>query len=118
MIRKPPVSGKKARRGAPSPEPLAIPEAPRYLLRLYVAGLTAHSTMALANLKAVCESHLKGRYDLEVCDIYQQPELARREQVVAVPTLIRRLPPPVRRVIGDMSREDRVLIGLDILPEA
>ncbi|MFN7934872.1 MAG: circadian clock KaiB family protein [Bryobacteraceae bacterium] len=86
------------------------------MLRLYVAGLTSRSTAALANLKAVCEAHLKGRYELEVCDIYQQPELAQREQVVAVPMLIRRLPPPVRRVIGDLSREDRILIGLDITP--
>ncbi|MBK7927582.1 MAG: circadian clock KaiB family protein [Bryobacterales bacterium] len=117
MTRKSPAAGKKARCAAPLPEPPETPQVHRYLLRLYVAGLTARSTTALANLKTVCESHLKGRYELEVCDIYQQPELARREQVVAVPTLIRRLPPPVRRVIGDMSREDRVLIGLDILPE-
>lgn len=118
MSTKPAASGKRARRGTRGQGEAADPPAPHYVLRLYVAGLTARSTTAVANLKAVCESHLKGRYELEVCDIYQQPELAQREQVVAVPTLIRRLPPPVRRVIGDMSREDRVLVGLDISPVA
>ncbi|MBS1824472.1 MAG: circadian clock KaiB family protein [Acidobacteria bacterium] len=111
MKRKPAVAGKRVREDGGEPDL-------RYFLRLYVAGPSARSTAAVANLKAVCESHLKGRYELEVCDIYQQPELAQMEQVVAVPTLIRRLPPPVRRVIGDLSREDRVLVGLDLIAGA
>jgi circadian clock protein KaiB len=85
-------------------------------LRLYIAGVTARSTSAITNLKAICEEHLKGRYELDVVDIYQQPSLARRAQIVAAPTLIRRLPPPLRRIVGDMSHKDRVLVGLDLLP--
>lgn len=90
----------------------------RYLLRLYVAGFTARSTTAISNLKAICEEHLKGRYQLDVVDIYQQPSLARQAQITAAPTLIRRLPKPLRQIVGDMSRKDRVLIGLDLLPQA
>ena len=90
----------------------------RYLLRLYVAGVSVRSTMAIANLKAICEEHLKGWYELEVVDIYQQPALASRAQITAVPTLIRRLPLPLRHIVGDMSRKDRVLMGLDLLPKA
>ena len=89
---------------------------PRYLLRLYVAGFTSRSTTAIANLKAICEEHLQGRYELDVVDIYQQPQLARRAQIVAAPTLIRNLPPPLRRIVGDMSQTQRVLVGLDLLP--
>jgi circadian clock protein KaiB len=90
----------------------------RFLLRLYVAGVSVRSTIAIANLKAICEEHLKGRYELEVVDIYQQPELASQAQIVAAPTLIRRLPLPLRHIVGDMSRKDRVLMGLDLLPRA
>jgi circadian clock protein KaiB len=86
----------------------------RYLLRLYVAGTTPRSTMAIANLKGICEEHLADRYDLEVIDIYQQPALGKGEQIIAVPTLIKKLPPPVRKLIGDMSDMDKVLFGLDI----
>ena len=85
-----------------------------YVLRLYVTGLTPRSTQAIATIKAICEEHLTGRYDLEVIDIYQQPALARDEQIVAVPTLIRKLPLPLRRLIGDLSDRDRVLLGLDL----
>lgn len=92
-----------------------LPE-PRYLLRLYVAGFTSRSTTAIANLKAICEEHLKGRYELDVVDIYQQPQLARRAQIVAAPTLIRKLPQPLRRIVGDMSHTQRVLVGLDLVP--
>lgn len=88
----------------------------RYHLRLYVAGFTTRSTTAIANLKAICEEHLKGRYELDVVDIYQQPQLARREQIVAAPTLVRRVPAPLRRIVGDMSQTNRVLVGLDLLP--
>ena len=86
----------------------------RYLLRLYVAGTTPRSAQAIANLKEICEEHLAGRYDLEVIDVYQQPVLGKGEQIIAAPTLIKKLPPPVRKLIGDMSDREKVLIGLDI----
>lgn len=95
---------------------IVAPE-PKYLLRLYVAGVTARSSIAISNLKSICEEHLKGRYELDVVDIYQQPALAMKAQITAVPTLIRRLPPPLRRIVGDMSRKDRVLVGLDMLEQ-
>lgn len=95
----------------------AVPLAPeRYILKLYVTGLTTRSARAIENLRAFCEKHLAGRYELQVIDVYQQPELTRSEQVVAIPTLIKKLPLPLRRLIGDMSDEERVLVGLDILP--
>jgi circadian clock protein KaiB len=87
---------------------------PAFVLRLYVAGTSARSTRAIIELKEFCETHLKDRYHLEVVDIYQQPELAKDEQIIAVPTLIRRLPLPLRRLIGDLSNEERVLVGLDL----
>lgn len=91
-------------------------EGRRYMLHLYIAGLTDRSATAVSNLKAICESHLKGRYELEVVDIYQQPGLAQAEDVTAVPMVVRRLPPPLRRIIGDLSKEERVLVGLGITP--
>jgi circadian clock protein KaiB len=93
---------------------LAKPAAPQYVLRLYVAGVTRRSARAIANIKEICEQYLKGRYQLEVIDLYQQPLLAKGDQIVAVPTLIKKLPPPLRRIIGDLSERDRVLIGLDL----
>ena len=86
----------------------------KYLLRLYISGSTAKSTQAVENIKRVCEEHLKNRYDLEVIDIYQQPQLARGEQIVVVPTLIKRLPRPLRRLIGDMSNQEKMLLGLGL----
>lgn len=86
----------------------------RYVLRLYITGMTRRSMQAVANLKAVCEEYLIGRYDLEVIDIYQQPLLAKGDQIVATPTLIKKLPVPVRRMVGDLSQQERVLVGLDI----
>jgi circadian clock protein KaiB len=86
----------------------------RYVLQLFVAGRTPKSLDAIANIKRACEVDLKGRYVLEVIDLYQQPELADDEQIIAVPTLIRKLPAPLRRVIGDMSNTERVLVGLDL----
>jgi circadian clock protein KaiB len=86
----------------------------KYLLRLYVSGSTLKSSRAVENIKRVCEKHLKNRYDLEVIDIYQQAKLARDQQIVAVPTLIKRLPLPLRRLIGDMSNQEKVLFGLDL----
>jgi circadian clock protein KaiB len=91
-------------------------DARKYILRLYVTGMTARSARTIQTLQTFCEKHLAGRYELQVIDVYQQPELARTEQIVAVPTLIKKLPLPLRRLIGDMSDEARVLVGLDILP--
>jgi circadian clock protein KaiB len=88
--------------------------AERYVLRLYVTGMTPRSTRAVANVRDICETHLQGRYDLEVIDIYQQPVLAKGEQIIAAPTLIRKLPLPLRRIIGDLSSTERVLVGLDL----
>ena len=86
----------------------------KYVLRLYVSGATSKSALAVENIKRICEQHLKNRYDLEVIDIYQQPNLAREEQIVAVPTIIKRSPPPPRRLIGDLSNLRKVLFGLDL----
>jgi len=88
----------------------------RYVLRLYVVGATAGSQRAISNLREICESELAGRYELEVIDIYQQPTLGAGEQIVAAPTLIKELPLPVRRLVGDLSDRDRVLLGLDLRP--
>ena len=94
---------------------LAKPNKPtRYELRLYVAGMTPRSTRAIANIKEICEEHLKGHYDLQVIDLYQQPALAEGNQIIAVPTLIKKLPVPLRRIIGDLSDRERVLVGLDL----
>jgi len=86
----------------------------RYDLRLYVTGMTPRSTEAVASIKAVCEEHLKGRYDLSIIDIYQHPALVKDEQIIAVPTLVKRLPVPLRHLIGNLSDEERVLLGLDL----
>jgi circadian clock protein KaiB len=88
----------------------------RYVLRLYVVGATPGSQRAISNLREICETELAGRYELEVIDIYQQPTLGADRQIVAVPTLIKELPAPVRRLVGDMSDRDRVLLGLDLRP--
>ena len=86
----------------------------RYVLRLYITGTTPQSVRAIANVKKLCEEHLSGRYELEVIDLYQQPQLAQGEQIIAAPTLIKKLPLPLRRIIGDMSSAERVLVGLDL----
>ena len=86
----------------------------QYHLRLYVAGQTTKSMMALANLKRVCEEHLAGRYDIEVIDLMKNPQLAAGDQILAIPTLVRRLPEPIRRIIGDLSNSERVLVGLEV----
>ena len=90
--------------------------AQRYVLRLFVTGITARSVRAVMNLQTICNQHLRGRYDLEIVDIYQQPELAKGEQIIAAPTLIKKLPLPMRRIIGDMSNRESVLLGLDVVP--
>ena len=83
-------------------------------MRLYVTGATSQSVRAIANVKKICEEYLKGRYELEVVDLYQQPQLAQGEQIIAAPTLVKKLPLPLRRIIGDMSTTERVLVGLDL----
>jgi len=93
---------------------VGAPAEERYVLRLYVTGMTPRSTEAFATIKALCEDRLHGRYELEVIDIYQHPQLAIDEQIIAVPTLVKTLPPPLRRLIGDLSNEERVLLGLDL----
>ena len=85
-----------------------------YLLRLYVTGMTPRSVKAISNINKICEEHLKGRYELEVIDLYKKPNLAKGEQIIAAPTLIKKLPLPLRRIIGDMSNTERVLVGLDL----
>jgi circadian clock protein KaiB len=86
----------------------------RYVLRLYITGASTRSMRAIRNIKAICEKYLHGRYVLDIIDVYQQPSLARVEQIIAAPTLIKTLPNPLRRFIGDMSRTDHILLGLDL----
>jgi circadian clock protein KaiB len=99
---------KKAARGRPAGR--------RYLLRLYVTGSTSRSVRALENVRRICDEHLAGDYRLEVIDIYRNLALARGDQIIAAPTLVKRLPAPFRRLIGDMSNEEKVLMGLDLRP--
>jgi circadian clock protein KaiB len=90
---------------------------PKYILRLYVTGATPQSIKAITNLKKICEEYLKNRYTLEIIDIYQQPQLAEGDQIVAAPTLIKKLPSPLKKLIGDMSNIEKVLVGLDLKPK-
>jgi circadian clock protein KaiB len=85
-------------------------------LRLYVAGQTSKSIAALVHLKRICETHLAGRYEIEVIDLIETPKLAANDQILAIPTLVRKLPPPIKKIIGDLSNEERVLVGLDMKP--
>ena len=91
-------------------------EPEHFTLRLYVSGTSPKSLAAFANLKQICETHLQGRYDIDVIDLSENPGLARDDNIVALPTLVRRLPPPLRKVIGDLSDSERVLVGLAIEP--
>ncbi|MFO7965478.1 MAG: circadian clock KaiB family protein [Desulfobacterales bacterium] len=86
-----------------------------YILRLYVSGMTPKSIKAIQNLKKICQEHLKGRFELEVIDLYQQPEKGKHDQVIAAPTLIKQLPLPLRKIIGDLSDREKVLLSLDIV---
>ena len=90
------------------------PEGQTYSLRLYVAGQTPKSVLALTNLKQICEQHLLGRNQIEIIDLLENPQLARGDQILAVPTLVRRLPEPIKKIIGDLSNTERVLVGLDL----
>ena len=89
----------------------------KYILRLYVAGINPRSSIAIRSVTAIYEEHLKDRYELQIIDIYQQPTLAKGEQIIAAPTLIKKLPLPLRKFIGDMANKDRILVGLDLRPK-
>jgi circadian clock protein KaiB len=88
----------------------------KWNLRLYVAGQTPKSLTALANLKRICDEHMNGQYAIEIIDLMENPQLAQRDQIVAIPTLVRELPSPLKRIIGDLSNTERVLVGLDVVP--
>jgi len=99
---------------APTAKPAQSDATPAFELRLYVAGQTAKSVAAFSNLKRICETHLAGQYRIEVIDLMKTPQLAAGDQILAVPTLVRRLPEPIKKIIGDLSNEERVLVGLDV----
>jgi circadian clock protein KaiB len=109
---------KKAKRGPGAEKAKTIEQAdasnPTYVLRLYVTGTTPRATAAIMKVKNFCEEYLRGHYNLEIVDIYQQPAFAKEEQIIAAPTLIKRLPLPLRRLVGDFSQRDRVIVGLDL----
>ena len=109
-----PTPTKRPRRG--SGGLTSQPELGQWNLRLYVAGQTPRSLSAFKNLKEICEEYLKGKYHIEVVDLMENPTLARGDQILAVPTLVRKLPQPIRKIIGDLSNTERVLVGLDIQP--
>ncbi len=112
-----PKSGSPRRpAGAAAAAPARRRPAKLWQLRLYVAGQTPRSLTAFSNLNRICENHLKGRYDIEVIDLLEQPHLSQGDQILAIPTLVRKLPQPMRKIIGDLSDTQRVLIGLDLRP--
>ncbi len=110
-------SATRAKRPAPRKRANHKSKQERYLLRLYVAGQTPRCNYALSNLKKICEEHLAGRYEIELVDLLENPRLAAGDQILAIPTLVRKLPPPVRKIIGDLSNTERVLVGLAIEPK-
>ena len=93
-----------------------VPTETHYALKLYVAGQSPKSLHAIANLKKICEENLQGHYELEVIDLYEKPQLAKGDEIIAVPTLVRKLPEPIRKIIGDLSDEEKVLVGLQLRP--
>ena len=95
----------------------ALNEPNVYVLKLFVSGMTPSSLKAVQNIRALCETHLAGRYELDVIDIYQHPELGKQEQVIAAPTLIKKLPQPLRQFIGDLSDTEKILVGLNLIPK-
>ena len=103
-------------KAAGGPGKNAKPATDTWELRLYVAGQTPKSLAAFANLKKICEEHLKGKYHIEVIDLLKNPQLAEGDQILAIPTLVRKLPPPIKKIIGDLSNTLRVLVGLDLRP--
>ena len=106
--------GETHRRASPARPRPRKPSEPKYLLRLYVTGMTPRSRRAIENIKSICQEYLKGRYDLEVIDIYQRPALLRGDQIIAVPTLVKKLPLPLRRFIGNLESREKILLGLDL----
>jgi circadian clock protein KaiB len=112
MAKKPPQTTREALEAAAKGS-----KTQKYVLRLYVAGITPRSEEAIRTVTAICEENLAGRYDLEVIDLYQHPTLAKGEQIIAAPTLIKKLPLPLRKFIGSMSDKDRILVGLDLRPK-
>jgi len=109
------MAGKKAKSSTQEFEKAAaMPDRTKHILRLYITGMTPRSTRAIANVRNLCEQYLKGEYELKVIDIYQQPKLAAGEQIIATPTLIKQLPLPLRKLIGDMSDIEKFLIGIDL----
>lgn len=111
-----PTPTKKSRRSNNGQGSTADVHSARWNLRLYVAGQTPRSLTAFKNLKDICEEYLKGEYHIEVIDLMENPTLARGDQILAIPTLVRKLPQPIRKIIGDLSNTERVLVGLDIQP--
>jgi circadian clock protein KaiB len=111
------LKGTKGKDAEEFEESMQSSDKEKYVLRLYVTGMTPKSINAIENVRKICEENLKGRYQLEIIDIYQQPELAKTEQLLAAPTLIKKLPLPLRRLIGDMSNRERILVGLDLVPK-
>ncbi len=114
---KKPRSKRSARSNGNGPGPTRA-EIAQWMLRLYVAGNTPNSVAAFANLKEICDVHLGGKYQIEVIDLIRQPQLAAGDQIIAVPTLVRKLPRPVKKIIGDRSNTEKVLVGLDLRPAA
>ncbi len=112
------LNGKPADQSAEFERLLEQQEYARFVLRLYVTGLTRRSTQAINSIKDLCEEELQGRYELEVIDVSKRPDLAKEEDIIAAPTLVKKLPLPLRRLIGDLSDRQRVLVGLDLRPRA
>ena len=118
MTREKKAPAKKASAKKASAKKAALKKTEEWELRLYVAGQTPKSLVAFANLKKICEEHLAGKYNIVVIDLLKNPQLARGDQIVAVPTLVRKLPEPVRKIIGDLSDSEKVLVGLQLRPRA
>ena len=110
------TTSKLARQTAQAAPPIDTAEAETWELRLYIAGQTPRSVAAFANVKRLCEEHLPGRYKIEVIDLLLNPQLAAGDQIVAIPTLVRKLPEPLRRIVGDLSNTERALVGLQLRP--
>jgi circadian clock protein KaiB len=114
--KKSPARKSAVKKSAAKKKPARINASDCYRLRLYIAGQTPNSIAAIANLKKICEEKLKGKYRIEVVDLLVKPQLAKGDQIIAIPTLVRRLPPPVKKIIGNLSRTESVIVGLDLQP--
>jgi circadian clock protein KaiB len=114
MTKRIPAGTDRNKRVAKKPRATKSDRANFWELRLYIAGQTPNSIAAIANLKKICEDQLKGKYRIEVIDLLKQPQLAKGDQIIAIPTLVRRLPPPVKKIVGNLSKTERTLVGLDI----